>query len=338
MDPANPSSFNHRSELLSTGRRYHFVDQIPSTYDATSTVTLLCVHGFPDLWYGWRYQIGPWVRKGYRVVVPDMLGYGQTDKPAEAAAYSSKRLCDDLAALLDSLDVPKAVIIGHDWGAFTVGRFSMWHPNRLLALVILAVPFMPPSGEYVPLEGIVKKVPNYGYQLYLADPRSTTEIEANLEFFLGLMHRKPHTGAGFTDAGRLRELVVGEKKANLKGSSVLSPAEFAYYMSQYRSMNGPLSYYRTTKYRFEEEKAGGLLRAPRPDLPVMFMGGTEDPTCRPDALGLSKRAIPQLELRWLQGLGHWVMIQAKEEVTEGIAEWLHGVLQRTPQIQLHSAL
>lgn len=50
MDPTNPESFNHRIELLSTGRKYHFVDQKPEGYGA-STTTLLLVHGWPDTWY-----------------------------------------------------------------------------------------------------------------------------------------------------------------------------------------------------------------------------------------------------------------------------------------------
>jgi soluble epoxide hydrolase / lipid-phosphate phosphatase len=61
--------------------------------------------------YGWRYQIGPWVRAGYRVVVPDMLGYGGTDKPLGAEEYSTKKLCADLAALLNVIRVPKAVSV-----------------------------------------------------------------------------------------------------------------------------------------------------------------------------------------------------------------------------------
>lgn len=59
--------------------------------------------------YGWRYQIGPWVRKGARVIVPDMLGYGGTDKPKDPAEYTPKKLCDDLVALLDLLQVKSAV-------------------------------------------------------------------------------------------------------------------------------------------------------------------------------------------------------------------------------------
>lgn len=85
------------------------MDQVPKGYDKERTPTLLCIHGFPDLWYGWRYQIGPWVNRGYRVIAPDMLGYGGTSKPEDAAEYSSKRLCADLAALLDLLGIGKAV-------------------------------------------------------------------------------------------------------------------------------------------------------------------------------------------------------------------------------------
>jgi len=76
--------------------------------------------------YGWRYQIGPWVHAGYRVVVPDMLGYGGTDKPRAADEYSTKKLCADLAALLDVIGVSKAV------SAFT-RRWS------LLLLIIVTI-------------------------------------------------------------------------------------------------------------------------------------------------------------------------------------------------------
>jgi pimeloyl-ACP methyl ester carboxylesterase len=63
--------------------------------------------------YGWRHQIRPWVQAGYRVIAPDMLGYGQTDKPSAIAGYTSKKLADDLAALLDTVRISKVVRIAH---------------------------------------------------------------------------------------------------------------------------------------------------------------------------------------------------------------------------------
>jgi hypothetical protein len=55
MNPMDPASFNHRTEQLSTERTYHFVDQQPVSYpdnkSAAATRTILCVHGFPDIWW-----------------------------------------------------------------------------------------------------------------------------------------------------------------------------------------------------------------------------------------------------------------------------------------------
>lgn len=60
-----------------------------------------------------------------------MLGYGGSDKPDDIAEYTTKRLCNDLAALLDHEGIPKVVIVGHDWGAQTAWRFALWYPNRV---------------------------------------------------------------------------------------------------------------------------------------------------------------------------------------------------------------
>lgn len=67
------------------------------------------VHQISVVRAAWKNQIGPWVEAGYRVVAPDMLGYGRTDKPDEPEEYSLKRISDDLAALLDHIGCPKAV-------------------------------------------------------------------------------------------------------------------------------------------------------------------------------------------------------------------------------------
>jgi soluble epoxide hydrolase/lipid-phosphate phosphatase len=108
-----------------------------------------------------------------------MLGYGGTQKPIEASEYSTQKLCADLAALLDLLEIKNAVFIGHDWGAFIVGRFALWYSNRISALVMMSVPYTPPSHEFMPLEELVRRAPNLGYQLYFASPKSNLEILAN---------------------------------------------------------------------------------------------------------------------------------------------------------------
>ncbi|KAH7887343.1 alpha beta-hydrolase [Phlebopus sp. FC_14] len=322
MDPSNPDSFNHYQAILSTGRTYHYIDQRPSNYNASNT-TLLCIHGFPDLWYGWKNQIAPWVNQGYRVIVPDMLGYGKTDMPLDAAAYSMKRLCDDLAALLHVLGIGKAVVIGHDWGAYTAGRFALWYPDRLLGLVMLSVPYTPPLTTYRSLEELVQLYPSFGYQLYFASEASAPEIEHNLESFFRLIFRSPGDGSSWSRKGELQQLVLSGYRP---GSYILDDKDLSYYISNFkRGMTGALSYYRTTKYRFEEEQAASLPSRLHPDLPVLFMFGTKDVTCPPSVVSNLPTLVDKLKVVPMPGVGHWVMLQAPDSVTTEVLVWLEAV-------------
>ncbi|TFK63552.1 alpha/beta-hydrolase [Pluteus cervinus] len=323
MNPADPESFNHRVEKLSTGRTYHFVDQIPNDYNTERTPTLLCVHGFPDLWYGWRHQIGPWVREGFRVIVPDMLGYGGTDKPFDASEYSTKKLCADLAAILDLINVKRAILIGHDWGSYTVGRFALWHPDRLTALIMLSVVYTPPSPKFHSMEDVVKLAPNLGYQLYFSSQRSTADIEANLPKFLSFIYRQPPSTSApsITSLGSFQTLL---ENADIGlQPNILAAQEMEYYLQEFKKgMNGSLNYYRTSKFRFDEEKAAGLPSKLRDDLPVLFIWGTDDPTVVPAAISKSHKFIARYQDIALQGQRHWLMHEAKDEVAEKISTWI----------------
>ncbi|KAF5321645.1 hypothetical protein D9619_000575 [Psilocybe cf. subviscida] len=332
MDPSNPASFNHRTERLYTGNTYHFVDQLPEDYDPRRTPTILLVHGFPDLWYGWRYQIGPWVRRGCRVIAPDMLGYGGSSKPVEAESYSTKKLCADLVALLDLLGVRRTILIGHDWGSFTVGRFALWHPERLHALVMLSVPYSPPSREYLPLEEVARRAPDLGYQLYFASSKSSYEILAHLQKFLRCTYCPPDAAVPYHKTGLLENLLLHEPEKKLP--SLLNEQELEYYASQFsQGMFGPLNYYRTSKFRHDEELAAGLGANLREDLPVLFLWGTKDRTAVPFVIAKSRKFIGRYQDFALEDRGHWLMVEAKNDVTITIANWLENLTCNRPDRQ-----
>lgn len=102
------------------------------------------------------------------------------DKPAETSAYSIKSIVSSLVSLLDTLSVQHAVVIGHDWGAMIAWRFLQWHPDRVTALIALSIPYYPPPPQYIDLKETAKRYPNFGYQVYFGDERSTKEIDANV--------------------------------------------------------------------------------------------------------------------------------------------------------------
>ncbi|KAG6957858.1 hypothetical protein JG688_00010778 [Phytophthora aleatoria] len=117
----------------------HYIDVGPR--DATPVVL---VHGWPDLWFGWRYQIQA-LSKTYRVIAPDMRGFGRSSIPQTVEGYGTKKVTGDLAGLLDFLNIPRAVFIGHDWGAVITWRMCMFHPDRVIAVCSVCTPYMPPS-------------------------------------------------------------------------------------------------------------------------------------------------------------------------------------------------
>src|SRR5580704_19148375 len=78
---------------------------------------VLLLHGWPDSAYVWRNQIPFLARHGFRTIAPDMRGFGQSSRPAEAAEYALSKSVGDVIGLLDALELDSAHLVGHDWGA-----------------------------------------------------------------------------------------------------------------------------------------------------------------------------------------------------------------------------
>jgi len=212
------------------------------------------------------------------------------------------------------------VVIGHDWGSFIASRFALWHPDRTLTLVLLSIPYYPPRrGQFVPLETIVQFAPHLGYQLYFANPKSDTEILSRLKTFLSMVFSPDISAVGVLEDRLLNQPEIESK-------TILTDKEFDYYHSQFsQDMHGPLNYYRTTEFRYKEESAANLGSKLPDDLPVLYIWGTLDATVTTSAIENAKHLIKLYEVVTLQGRGHWLMVEAKDEVTDRIANWLDGV-------------
>lgn len=99
---------------------------------------VLLLHGFPDTHVVWRKQMQPLVDAGFRVIAPDLRGYGKTDAPAQVEAYTIAQLRTDVLALLDVLGIDKARIVGHDWGAIIGWAVCAAAPGRVERFVALS--------------------------------------------------------------------------------------------------------------------------------------------------------------------------------------------------------
>ncbi len=101
---------------------------------------VLLLHGFPQSSYAWREIVAPLVAAGYRVIMPDMRGYGLSDKPRSAAQYATPVLVSDMKNLLGTLGHGRAHVVGHDWGGVVAWHFTASHPELVDRLVIINGP------------------------------------------------------------------------------------------------------------------------------------------------------------------------------------------------------
>ncbi|XP_065877441.1 uncharacterized protein [Euphorbia lathyris] len=113
----------------------------------TGSKVVMVLHGFPEIWYSWRYQMIALADAGFRVIVPDYRGFGLSDVPPEPEKTTSKDLIDDLIGILDSLEIAKVVVIGKDYGVRPAYMLPLLHPERILGVVTLGVPFVPPGAS-----------------------------------------------------------------------------------------------------------------------------------------------------------------------------------------------
>jgi pimeloyl-ACP methyl ester carboxylesterase len=99
---------------------------------------VLLLHGFPEFWWSWRHQLVGLAEAGYRVVAPDLRGYGASDKPPRG--YDGYTLAGDVAGLVRALGERDAMIVGHDWGGLLAWIVGTLHPRVVRRLAILDAP------------------------------------------------------------------------------------------------------------------------------------------------------------------------------------------------------
>jgi haloacetate dehalogenase len=116
-----------RRTVTANGIRQHYID-------AGQGPAVVLLHGFPFTNYTWRNQI-PELSKKYRVIAPDLRGYGETDKPI--TGYDKRNMAKDLRELMRALKIDKIALVGHDRGARVATRFAKDHPDAIDRLVVV---------------------------------------------------------------------------------------------------------------------------------------------------------------------------------------------------------
>lgn len=296
---------------------------------------VLMIHGWPECWYSWRHQIGPLAQAGYRVAVPDVRGYGGSDKPEALEAYDMPSLIGDVLGLIDHFGERRAVLVGHDWGAPVVWNTAALHPERVRAVAALSVPWLP-RGEVSAIE-LWRQLysDRFFYQLYFQEPGvAERELEADVRRSLRMIY--------FNLSGDAPEniwLQPKPKDARVLDGLIdpdplpdwLSEADLDYYTRQFEAggFGRPLHRYRNQQRDWDllPELAGARIRPP-----ACFLAGTREVVLSfvPDAdlIGNMRELTDDLRVCQLyEGAGHWLQQERPEEVNEALLSFLCSLEQ-----------
>ena len=290
---------------------------------------VLLLHGFPESWYSWRHQFEPLARAGYRVVAPDMRGYGASDRPIDIAAYNQVEVARDIAGLVPALGYETAIVIGHDWGAPTAWTCALAYPELFRAVGGLSVPFTPRVAEQ-PMPAMRRAHRGkFFYQLYFQEPGiAEAAFEADLPTALKrfLVWLSGETDLRTIPAkGPDADLFSGlPNPANLP--AWLTQADLDYYVAQFErsGLRGPLNYYRNHDLTWELTKHLPQMITQ----PAFYAAGTRDavPLMSKDAIAALPRHVPNLIFdERFPGAGHWTQQEAPEAVNALILRFLKQV-------------
>jgi pimeloyl-ACP methyl ester carboxylesterase len=293
-------------------------------------LVVLC-HGWPELSYSWRHQIGAIADAGFHVVAPDMRGFGRSSAPAEIAAYSIFDTVGDMVALVAALGKTQAIIVGHDWGAPVAWHAALFRPDIFTAVAGLSVP--PPfRGRGRPLQTLREAgVTNFYWQYF----QTQGVAEAEFERDVGLTMRSVLAGRRLSDPSA--GLFIQDGKGFLDNVSVDQPLpkwlgddELAVFIEAYKTtgFRGGLNWYRNIDRNWE-------LTAPWQDAqirqPSLFIAGSRDPVIT-GLIGAKRvaeleRVLPNLKRKLIiDGAGHWIQQERPDEVNAALIAFIRDAV------------
>jgi haloalkane dehalogenase len=273
------------------GGSMHYLDEGPATPAGERRETLLFVHGNPTWSFHWRNLIAL-LRPRYRLIAPDHVGCGLSDKPQKFLRLDDH--IDNLVTLVETLDLENATLVAQDWGG-AIGLGAMLRmPERLVRIVLFNTGAFPP--RYIPWRIRACRFPVLG--------------------------RLAVQGGGLFNHAALRMTLARENR--------LDPAVAAAYLAPYdgwanrRAVYGfvkdiPTSPHEATWQTLAaiEQKLPSLA-----DRPALLIWGLRDWCFRPDCLARFERAWPHAEVHRLADVGHWVLEDAPDEAAPIVEQFL----------------
>jgi pimeloyl-ACP methyl ester carboxylesterase len=256
---------------------------------------VLCLHGWPQHWWIWRHVIAE-LRGEFRLVCPDLRAFGWSSWPADGD-FRKQRLADDALALLDSLGIERAHVLGHDWGAWTALLMGVGAPDRVRSLLALSI-----VHPWQPTGRALANAWRFAYQIPIAAPAGGELLQRQDTFVRRVLR-----------SGWANREAWDEDAATLYAEALAQP----------HSAKAGSRLYRSFLLRELAPAVGGAFRGRRLTMPARLVIGRDDPLGPALAEGFERHGD---DAAWevLEGCGHFMPEERPEAVVDR-ARALFGV-------------
>jgi pimeloyl-ACP methyl ester carboxylesterase len=251
---------------------------------------VLLLHGFPQTSLSWAAVTPRLTEAGLRTYAPDQLGYSPGARPGEVGAYAMQNLAQVTADLMTALDVPRADVVGHDWGANVAWTLGTWHADRVRSLTAVSVPH-----------------PAAYTAAFRADPEQK-ERSAYIRLFW--QEGKAEEVLLADDARRLRRMLTGgEGETGVPAEAV---DEYVAVLSAPGALTAALNWYRAM--------SSGI-RVDRVDVPTAYVWSDGDVAIgRTAAEACANYVTGDYTFVELPGVTHWIPEQAPDQLASAILD------------------
>jgi soluble epoxide hydrolase/lipid-phosphate phosphatase len=324
-----------------------------AVYEAGAGPTIVLLHGFPELAHSWRRQISALAAAGYRVLAPDLRGYGQTDRPPEVDDYDILHLMDDLVGLLDAVGVNKAVWMGHDWGGILAWQMALFHEKRTAAVISITTPFIPhwqywlqpeqinglapkgfkPDPSVDPLEQMRKIYSPDMYVLMIQDGDKADRLLSRdpARSFRTMVRKNVISPADyFALPAQYRQMdfftSLSVPATEMLGEEILSADDLAFFATSFEAtgFTPANNWYRNLSRNWEAGRA--VEQTVR--VPSLMITAENDVAFTPGMAEGMPRHVPDLKTVMIRGSGHWVLYEKPDKLNEEVLAWLERRIPR----------
>lgn len=266
----------------------------------------LCLHGFPDSAWTWRYLLPELAAAGYRAVAPFLRGYAPTSVPDDGL-YQSGAIASDAIALHETLGGDAdAVLIGHDWGALAAYGAAGHAPERWRRVVVAAVP--PPAtvaNAFFSYDQLQRSWYMFFFQSALAD------LAVPMDDLAFIDRLWADWSPGYADAA--------EDLAHVK-DALRDPANLTAALGYYRATLGAGA--RSPEYDAVEASGAAPLTQP-----ALYLHGQDDGCMGAELVDASVAAAlpaPGSRIEVVPGTGHFLHVERPEIVNGLIVDFLRS--------------